>query len=180
MTKVGRELGVKYVLEGSVRRASDKVRINAQLIDARSGGHIWAERYDGSLADVFRLQDKVSEKIVEALSINLGAVERAALTRPDTTSAEAHDAFLKGWQYYVKTTAEDFKKAIPLFERAIELDPNYGRAHAALASLYHFSWVRRFQIALGADLGGITRVSLRLKADSHIKKGTCPADCTGT
>jgi adenylate cyclase len=97
---VARELGVRYLLEGSVRRVDDQVRINAQLIDATTSGHVWAERYDGSLADVFALQDRVTQKIVGALSINLTLPERRTRDRAETDVPEAYDAFLKGWEHF--------------------------------------------------------------------------------
>ena len=96
---IAAELGVKYVLEGSVRRAGDQVRINAQLIDAQTGGHLWAERYDGSLNDVFSLQDQVTQNIVTALAISLTAGEEADRAQLETASAEAYDAFLRGWAH---------------------------------------------------------------------------------
>ena len=136
VSEVAKELGVRYVLEGSVRKAGDRVRINAQLIDTVTGGHLWAERYDGTLADVFALQDKVTEKIVAALAVKLTVAERALQARGETANPEAHDAFLRGWAYYRRNTPADFAKAIPYFEEAIGLDPNYSRGHAALAALY--------------------------------------------
>ena len=134
--QVAEELGVRYVLEGSVRRAGDRVRINAQLIDATTGGHLWADRYDGSLKDVFGLQDKVMQKVVAALAVELASVEQPKGAKPETDSAEAYDAFLRGWSYYRRSTPYDYDKAIPYFEKAIELDPDYSRAHAALAAVY--------------------------------------------
>ncbi len=134
--QVAEELGVRYVLEGSVRKADKQVRINAQLIDATTGGHLWAKRYDGHLDDVFGLQDKIARKIVSALAVQLKAGEQEKVARKETDKIEAYDAFLKGWKHYRQWTPEDFREAIPYFEKAIELDPNYGRAHAALASIY--------------------------------------------
>jgi len=134
--QVGRELGVRYVLEGSVRRANNKVRINAQLIDATTGGHLWAERYDGIVNDVFALQDKVTQKIVTALAVELTPSEQEQATRKETDNIAAYDAFLKGWGHYLRRTPEDFAKARSYFEKAIDLDPNYGRAYAALAKTY--------------------------------------------
>ncbi len=134
--RVAEELGVRYVLEGSVRRVGDQVRINAQLIDATTGGHLWAERYDGSLNDVFGLQDKVTQKVVAALAVNLTSVEKAKGAQPETDSTDAYDAFLRGWSHYRRSTPDDYAKAIPYFEKAIELDPDYSRAYAALAALY--------------------------------------------
>ena len=133
---VGNELGVKYVLEGSVRRAGDQVRINAQLIDARTGGHLWADRYDGSMTDVFALQDQVTRKIIAGLAVKLTSTEKNARSHKGTFNTEAYDAFLQGWEHYQRFKVDDFIKAIPHFQRAVELDPNYGHAYAALASLY--------------------------------------------
>ena len=98
--QVAEELGVRYVLEGSVRRVGDQVRINAQLIDATTGGHIWAERYDGTLDDVFALQDNVTREIIAALAVTLTGEEVAQQARRETTSAAAHDAYLQGWAHY--------------------------------------------------------------------------------
>ena len=90
--EVAEELGVRYVLEGSVRRSGDQVRINAQLIDATTGGHLWAERYDGSMEDVFALTDKVTKQIVNALALNL----QGKVVNPSTVDTQAYDDFLKG------------------------------------------------------------------------------------
>ena len=134
---VARKLGVSYIVEGSVRRGGDRVRINVQLIDGANGAHLWAERYDGSLDDIFALQDKVTGQIVTALAVKLSPDDEARKEEaPETLSAAAHDAFLRGWAHYIQTTPEDYVKAIPFFERALARDPSYGRAHAALASLY--------------------------------------------
>ncbi|HKP23412.1 MAG TPA: adenylate/guanylate cyclase domain-containing protein [Dongiaceae bacterium] len=136
--QVAKELGVRYVLEGSVQRAGDKIRINAQLIDASSGGHVWADRYDGSLSDVFSLQDDVTRSITNALSLRLTDEDKQILGRRETTVPAAYDAFLRGWEHFLLGTSEDYIKAIPHFEQAIQLDPNYGRAYAALALDYHW------------------------------------------
>jgi len=140
--QVAEELGVRYVLEGSVRKADKRVRINAQLIDATTGGHIWAKRYDGNLDDVFGLQDKITQKIVAALAVKLSTGEQEKINRKETDNIEAYDAFLKGWEHYRRWTPEDFRKAIPYFERAIELDPHYGRAYAAIASVYTEGYIK--------------------------------------
>jgi TolB-like protein/class 3 adenylate cyclase/cytochrome c-type biogenesis protein CcmH/NrfG len=140
--QVAEELGVRYVLEGSVRKADDRVRINAQLIDATTGGHLWAERYDGKLGDIFALQDKVTQKIVAALAVKLTAGEEQQITRKGTENIAAYDAFLQGWQHYRRITRDDLAKAATHLKKAIELDPNYGRAHAALAAAYWLSYRR--------------------------------------
>jgi len=134
--RVAEDLGVRYVLEGSVRRAGDQVRINAQLIDATTGGHVWADRYDSQLTDVFSLQDAVTRKIVAALAVSLTADEEVRQAQRHTENAEAYDAFLQGWEFYQRFSADDFAKAIPHFERAVQLDPDYGQAYAALALVY--------------------------------------------
>jgi len=134
------DLGVRYVLEGSVRRAGDQVRINAQLIDATTGGHLWADRYDGSVADIFALQDKVTEMIVEALALNLTDSEQVEIARDETQNVDAREAFQIGWEDYLRFNPDDNAKAIPYFEKAVELDPGYGRAYAALALVYLRSW----------------------------------------
>ncbi len=132
--QVAEELGVRYVLEGSVRRVGDQVRINAQLIDATTGGHLWADRYDGSLNDVFGLQDKVTQKVVAALAVKLASVEQAKFGQAETAYPQAYDAFLQGWEHLRRATEEDTLKSIALFEKAVEIDPGYGRAYAALAA----------------------------------------------
>jgi TolB-like protein/Flp pilus assembly protein TadD len=138
ISQVAEELGVRYVLEGSVRRAKDQVRINAQLIDAYTGGHLWAERYDGTMVNIFALQDKITQRIVTALKVTLTTVEKKQTASRETSDPAAYDAFLKGWAYYRRKTPEDLLKAIPYLDEAVERDPNYSRAYAALAAVY---WV---------------------------------------
>jgi TolB-like protein len=134
--QVAEELGVRYVLEGSVRKAENKVRITAQLIDATTGHHLWADRYTGIIDDVFAYQDKITQKIVDALAIKLNVDEQVQLAHKDTDNIKAYDQFLKGWEHYLRWTPEDFFKAIPYFEKAVQIDSNYGRAYAALAATY--------------------------------------------
>ncbi len=142
--QVAVDLGVRYILEGSVRRAGGQIRINAQLIDASTGGHLWAERYDGKLDDIFALQDKITRRIVTALSVKLTPKEEERRVQKYTNNAQAHDAFLQGWNLgsfqgwnlgSFDSTAE-FDLKVKYFEKAIELDPTYGQAHAALANMY--------------------------------------------
>jgi adenylate cyclase len=132
--QVAKDLGVRYVLEGSVRREADTVRINAQLVDALGGQHLWAERYDGSIKDVFALQDKVIGQIVAALAVSLTHDEQARVAFVETRNPQAYDAMLRGWARYRLGSEEATNEAIALFEQAIVLDPEYGRAHAALAA----------------------------------------------
>lgn len=104
IAQVAEELGVRYVLEGSVQRAGDRLRINAQLIDALTGGHVWADQFDGSLADIFALQDKVTRNSADALAVRLSAPEEASIIQKETSVPSAYDAFLRGWDYYRRTT----------------------------------------------------------------------------
>ena len=134
--EVARTLGVRYVLEGSVRRSGAEVRVNAQLIDATTGGHVWADRFDGDLKNIFAFQDKVTRNVVTALAVELTKDDRARVARRGTENAQAYDVFLKGWQHYLQQTPEDFRTAIVQFNKATELDPEYGRAYAALAATY--------------------------------------------
>jgi TolB-like protein/Tfp pilus assembly protein PilF len=134
--QVGKELGVRYVLEGSVRRAGNDVRINAQLIDATTGHHEWADRYDGKWQNIFALQDRITNKIVAALKVELSVGERKLVESMETESIDAYDAFLKGYKHYWRQTVDDLIKALQYFEKAIELDKNYGRAYAMLARTY--------------------------------------------
>jgi TolB-like protein/rhodanese-related sulfurtransferase/predicted Zn-dependent protease len=132
--QVAKDLGVRYVLEGSVRREGDTVRINAQLVDALAGQHLWAERYDGSIRDVFALQDKVIGQIIAALAVKLTRDEQASFALAETRSPQAYDAVLRGWAYYREGSEDETNRAIALFEQAIALDPGYTRAHAAVAA----------------------------------------------
>jgi len=134
--QVAEELGVQYIVEGSVRRVGDRIRINAQFIDALSGHHVWAERYDGSLTDVFALQDRVVKQIISALAVNLPSAELAMTLIGGTDNSEAYMAALRGWDHYRRQTSEDSIKAVAFFEKAVELDPGYSRAYAGLGRAY--------------------------------------------
>jgi adenylate cyclase len=134
--QVAEELGVRYVLEGSVRRAGDEIRINAQLVDAMTGHHLWAERYDGTMGKIFALQDQITQKIVSALAVKLTGSEKELVVQKGTDNVAAYDEFLRGWVYYLRLTPDDFTKAVASLKKAIELDPNYGRAYAVLSAVY--------------------------------------------
>ena len=152
--QVAKELGVSYVLEGSVRRAEDKVRINVQLIDGTNGAHIWADRYDGNLGDIFALQDRLTGKIISALQVALSPEEAVATVDRGTSNIEAYDAFLKGWSHMQRRTPEDAAEAVQLFKRAVALDPNYSRAYSALAQVYwDYSLSSRFSTLMGLQTG---------------------------
>jgi adenylate cyclase len=130
--QVGRELGVLYVLEGSVRKVGNRVRITAQLVDANTEGHLWAERYDRDLEDIFGLQDEVTQKIVAALAVTLTEEEEDRLARKYTGNVEAYDCFLRGLEYQFHPTKEKNIQAQRMFEKAIELDSEFAAAYAQL------------------------------------------------
>ena len=133
VSDVGRDLNVRYVLEGSVRKAGDRVRINAQLIDAQDGGHVWADRFDRELTDVFALQDEVTRKIVSALAVRLTSQEDERLRDAAKVNPDAYDMLLRGVEHLLRFTQADNREAQRYFEKAVFLDPEFARAHADLA-----------------------------------------------
>jgi adenylate cyclase len=141
---IGDELGVSYLLEGTVQKASDRLRINAQLIDATTGLHVWAERYDRQMGDLLAIQDEIVQRIVTALAVKVSAVERQRVSRKETTSMGAYDYYLRGIGVMADPnnfTVDGNSELRQLFEKAIELDPNFSRAYAELA----YSYVREYQ-----------------------------------
>jgi adenylate cyclase len=136
--QAGRELGVRYLLEGSVRKAGNRVRITAQLIDATTGGHLWAERYDRDISDIFEIQDDVTQQIVGELKVTLSESEKGLIAGDRTKNVEAHDLFLKGRALLggQKRDRETFGQWMNAFQRAIELDPQHSSAYAGLAMGY--------------------------------------------
>lgn len=128
-----RELGVRFLIEGSVRKAGQRVRVTAQLIDGRDGGHLWAERYDRDLTDIFAVQDEITQAIVDQLKVKLLPVERQAIGEAPTRSVEAYTHCLRGRQLFHLGTKVSLSAARALFVRAIEFDPLYAQAHAGLA-----------------------------------------------
>ena len=164
--QVGRELGVRYVLEGSVRKSSNRVRIAAQLIDASNGTHIWADRYDRALDDIFALQDELTINVVGVIEPTLrqAEIERAKRKRPD--SLDAYDLYLRALPFAFTAMPHDADKALAILERAIELEPDYAAAHAIIAWCHEQRYLRgglqeetrqtaslhaRMAIAVGSD-----------------------------
>lgn len=131
--QVGRELGVRYVLEGSMRKAADKVRITGQLIDATTGAHLWAERFEGTLGDIFALQDQVAASVVGAIAPQLERAEIARAKRKPTASLDAYDYYLRGMANLHNGTRDAIAAALPLYEQAIALDPDFASAYAMAA-----------------------------------------------
>jgi adenylate cyclase len=157
---VAKKLNVAHVLEGSVRKAGDQVRISAQLIDARSDTHIWSETYDRELENIFDVQDEISEAIVGALKGSLNIQHETAPKTITTINTEAHDAYLRGRYLVVQRTATTVEAAVREFEKAITLDPDYARAHAELAMAY----------LLFSSYGDLTAAEAIAKSIPHIDR----------
>ncbi len=136
IAKVGTELGVKAVLEGSVRRAGDRVRISAQLINAADGFHVWAERYDRTLDDVFAVQEEIASSIAKALRGALSPAETRELQRDRPDDVRAYDLYLKGREHYGKYSTESLQQALGLFQEATRIEPNYALAWAGIADCH--------------------------------------------
>jgi adenylate cyclase len=146
---VGRELGVQSVLEGSIRRAGKRVRIAAQLIDTTNGGHLWADRYDRDLTDIFEVQDDVTHRIVDALKITLSPAEKERLADTETSKTSnvvAYDCVLRGREFMLgkEKNLETFGQAIKYFKQALEHDPNYSVAYVCLGFAYMFDYQNRW------------------------------------
>jgi len=135
--QVGRELGVRYVLEGSVRKAANRVRITGQLIDATTGAHLWAERFEGTLDDIFELQDQVAASVVGAIAPQLERAEIERAKRKPTERLDAYDFYLRGMANLHRGTREAINEALPLFYKAIQLDPDFASAYG-MAAWCHF------------------------------------------
>jgi len=159
LKQVADELGVGYVVEGSVRKVGDRVRITAQLNDASTGSHIWAERYDRELADVFAVQDEITEAIVAAIEPQLFAAENFRARRKTPDNMDAWDLLMRALSHYWRVTRQDNVVAQALLEKATAIDPNYGQAFGVLATSHtfgaHMGW---------ADIGAVTPIAERAAA----------------
>src|SRR5437762_4431823 len=137
---IAKQLGVATILEGSVRKAGDQVRVHVQLIDAESDSHLWAERYDRKLTDIFAVESDIAAKIADALQARLTGAERRAISSQPTENSEAHELYLRGRFYWNKWVGPEFDKSRQYYQQAIELDPNYALAYAGLADFYGFAF----------------------------------------
>jgi TolB-like protein/cytochrome c-type biogenesis protein CcmH/NrfG len=167
MKQIAEDLGVRYVVEGSVRKSGERVRITAQLNDAVTGSHIWAERYDRNIADVFAVQDEITDAIVAAIEPQLHAAENFRAQRKAPDSMDAWDLVMRALSHYWRITRQDNMVAQALLEKAATIDPSYGRALGVLASSYtfgaHMGWV---DMAAVAPIAGRAAISAIL-ADSE-------------
>lgn len=139
--QVGRTLGVHYILEGTVRKGGNRIRITAQLIDVKSGFQIWAERYDRLIEDIFDVQIEVSEKIAEALKLSLSESEKKSLAKKPTDDLRAYDFYMRGGEFLSRRGQKDRQTAIQMFEHALSIDPNFSLAYVALAEAYSFNYL---------------------------------------
>jgi adenylate cyclase len=153
---VGRELGTRYVLEGSLRRAGGRVRITCQLIEAERGRHVWADRFEGDTVDVFDLQDRITESVAGAIEPNQQRAEIARALAKPTKSLDAYDLYLRSLPHFYANTKPDLDLAIALLRQAVEIDPKYARAKAMLAHVYVMrdiqSWATPDERALALTL----------------------------
>jgi adenylate cyclase len=136
--QIGQELGVSYVLEGSVRKSGNRVRVTGQLVDCENGGHVWAERFDRELTDIFAIQDEITHAIVKGLKIKLLPQEKKFILQTQTENVEAYTYYLRGRQFLRRHSKSYYQLARRLFEKAVELDPGYARAYAGIADCDSF------------------------------------------
>jgi TolB-like protein/cytochrome c-type biogenesis protein CcmH/NrfG len=175
ISDIGRKLKVATVLEGSVRKAGDRLRVTAQLVNVADGYHLWSERYDRQLEDVFLIQDEIAASIVKALQVVLRPEEKRAIERPPTDSVQAYDYYLRGRQFFHQWRRKAIEYARQMFERAIELDPRYALAYAGVADCSAFTfnyWEASAANLLQADAA--SRKALELAPDLpevHVSRG---------
>jgi TolB-like protein/Tfp pilus assembly protein PilF len=162
--QVGRELGARYVVEGSVRRAGDRIRISAQLIDSTNGHHVWAETYDRELEDLFAVQDEITQSIAGAVGGRLIRAESDRAASGEPRNLDAYDFLMRGLWHFFKLTAEDNEKARSLFEQAIELNPSNAGSWASLASTHFFDILFQWSDSPARSLEGLERAARRCVA----------------
>ncbi|WP_430650153.1 tetratricopeptide repeat protein, partial [Bradyrhizobium lablabi] len=160
--QVGRELGVRYVLEGSVRKAANRVRITGQLVDTATGAHLWADRFNGGLGDIFDLQDQMTESVVGAIAPALEKAEIERAKRKPTESLDAYSLYLRGLaRFYQFTSRQANEEALRLFNSAIELDPDFASAYGRAAFCYAKAKVNGWISVTPSDIAEVTRLAQR-------------------
>ena len=148
--EVAQELGVSFILEGSVRKAGSRVRVNGQLIDGKNGGHVWADRYDRDLTDIFAIQDEITHAIVEQLKVKLLPQEKKSIAQAPTANIEAYTFYLRGRQFMQRHSKSNYQLARRMFANAVELDPLYARAYAGIADCDSFLFLH-YHLEAGID-----------------------------
>ncbi|SVD38611.1 uncharacterized protein METZ01_LOCUS391465, partial [marine metagenome] len=176
MKEIAQELGVENILEGSVRKVGDEIRINAQLIDARTDEHLWAETYDRPARDIFAVQTDVAKNIATVLRGQITSEEEKSISKVPTQNIEAYNMYLRGKQEYYKYETEDFKKSVDFYKQAVKLDSFFALAHAEMAN----SYVQIFQVtgdnlykklaeeALSKAMSIDSNISVAYKAKAYI------------
>jgi TolB-like protein/Tfp pilus assembly protein PilF len=159
--QIGRELGVRYVLEGSVRKAANRVRITGQLIDATTGAHLWAERFEGTLDDIFELQDQIAADVVGNIAPQLERAEIERAKRKPTENLNAYDYYLRGMANLNRGTREAIDEALPLFKKAIELDPDYASAYGTAAWCHFWRKVNGWMVDPAHEIAEGARLARR-------------------
>lgn len=179
LQKVAAELGVKFLLEGSVRKSGNRVRVTGQLIDGTTGGHLWADRYDRDLDDIFAIQDEITNSIVAQLKIRLLPGEKQEIERAPTGNVEAYNYYLKGRQLYHAFNKSYLVLAKEMFAKAIEIDPDYARAYAGMASCIARLWGMYNVPTVAEELLAITDKALALDpnlSEAHAARGEALAN----
>jgi adenylate cyclase len=166
LEQVAKQLGVAYVLEGSVRKAGNRVRINAQLIHGTTGGHLWADRFDRDLTDIFAIQDEITHKIVDELRVALLPEERKALAQQTTDNVEAYTSYLKGREFFHRSSRSSLSIAKQMFSKAIALDPLYARAYAGIADCDSFLFLQYDEAVSVVDI--LANCSKALELDGEL------------
>jgi TolB-like protein/class 3 adenylate cyclase len=163
--QVGRELGVRYVLEGSVRKAGNRVRVSGRLIDSSTGAHLWADRFEGASEDIFDLQDQVTTSVVSAITPSIENAEIERAKRKPTANLDAYDYYLRGLAIVDQMTKEANDEALRLFNKAIELDPDFARAYARASYCYMFRKMNRWMADPQQEVAEAARLA-RLAAEA--------------
>ena len=173
--QVGRELGARFVVEGSVRKAGARVRVTGQLVRCDDGSHVWADRFDRDLTDIFAIQDEITHAIVEQLKVKLLPTEKTALAKSPTGNVEAYTFYLRGREFFYRHSKHFFVLARRMFEKAVELDPEYARAHAGIADCDSFLFLHYNDADIKtADILARTETALALDdsvAEAHSSRG---------
>ena len=160
----GRELGVRYVMQGSLRRFDQKLRVNVALIDTTTGGHLWADRYDTGYEELFSLEDDIVNSIASKLALKVTASQQASIDERETTSIAAYDAYRRGWANALRKTPDGLAEALKLFRQAVTIDPDYARAQAALGLVYWNAWIWGWESSVGE-----TWETAPTRAEEHAK-----------
>jgi len=172
--EVGRELGVAYILEGSVRKAGARVRVTGQLINSTNGNHVWADRFDRELTDIFAIQDEITHAIVEQLKVKLHPQERKSIARAPTDNIEAYTYYLKGRDFLNRRSKRYLHLARQMFAKAVELDPMYARAYAGMADCDSYLYMTYHEKVVMDDVLATTEKALSLDAklaEAHASRG---------